>query len=305
MPAHLHSLSEAPLSEGYDAATRGDPEFAQHFEHRFTTIDGLQMHYVVGGDGPRTIVLLHGFSESWYEYRAIMPDLLLGHTVIAVDLPGLGDTTGELPSHDKATLARYVHRLLLHLGHQEGVQLVAHDFGSAVAYALAAQWPEQFGGLMIMDFGLVGGSLTFDQLKPLSFHFSFFQQEPLFEQLVAGQERLFLSYFYQLLGAPAPEKSLDEYARVYGRPGVLHNGSRYYQAWPQDEADNRRLMRKPLDMPVHIIAQAQLFDTFHTALKDAAPQATGSPVEGVGHWLLHEAPGRVLGEIKTFFDYQD
>jgi pimeloyl-ACP methyl ester carboxylesterase len=120
MSTYPHSLSEAPLSEGYDAATRDDPEFAQHFEHRFTTIDGLQMHYVVGGDGPRTIVLLHGFSESWYEYRAIMPDLLPGHTVIAVDLPGLGDTTGELPSHDKATLARYVHRLLLHLGHHEG-----------------------------------------------------------------------------------------------------------------------------------------------------------------------------------------
>ncbi|MCZ9346900.1 alpha/beta hydrolase [Streptomyces sp. TRM76130] len=296
--------SEAPLSEGYDAATRGDPEFAQHFEHRFTTIDGLQMHYVVGGAGPRTIVLLHGFSESWYEYWAIMPDLLPGHTVIAVDLPGLGDTTGELPSHDKVTLARYVHRLLLHLGRREQVQLVAHDFGSAVGYALAAQWPEQFAGLMIMDFGLVGGSLTFEQLKPLSFHFSFFQQEPLFEQLVAGRERLFLSYFYQLLGAPAPQKNLDEYARVYGRPGVLHNGSRYYRAWPQDEADNRRLMLKPLDVPVHIIAQAQLFDTFLAALRDAAPHATGSPVEGVGHWLLHEAPGRVLTEIRTFFGYQ-
>ncbi|WP_320783511.1 alpha/beta hydrolase [Streptomyces sp. CRN 30] len=297
--------SETPLSEEYDAATRDDPEFARLFQHRFTTIDGLQMHYVVGGDGPRTIVLLHGFSESWYEYRAVMPDLLPGHTVIAVDLPGLGDTTGELPSHDKVILARYVHRLLLRLGHRDRVQLVAHDFGSAVAYALAAQWPEQFAGLMIMDFGLVGSSLTFDRLKPLSFHFSFFQQEPLFEQLVTGRERLFLSYFYGLLGAPAPRPNLDEYTRVYSRPGVLRHGSRYYRAWPQDEADNRRLMAEPLTMPVHLIAQAQLLDTFLTALRDAAPHATGNPVEGVGHWLLHEAPERVLQEIKTFYDYQD
>ncbi|MEU6033705.1 alpha/beta fold hydrolase [Streptomyces tauricus] len=70
------------------------------------------MHDVVGGDGPQPIVLLHGFPETWYAYRTVMAALLPGHTVIAIDLPGLGDSSGSVLSYDKATLARYVHRLL-------------------------------------------------------------------------------------------------------------------------------------------------------------------------------------------------
>ncbi|MFL1905844.1 alpha/beta fold hydrolase [Streptomyces tauricus] len=70
------------------------------------------MHDVVGGDGPQPIVLLHGFPETWYAYRTVMAALLPGHTVIAIDLPGFGDSSGSVLSYDKATLARYVHRLL-------------------------------------------------------------------------------------------------------------------------------------------------------------------------------------------------
>ncbi len=299
-------VPETPLSENYDAATRDDPEFARHFEHRFTTVDGMQMHYVVGGEGPQPIVLLHGFPETWFGWRGIMEDLLPGHTVIAIDLPGFGDSTGKLPSHDKATLAGYVHRLLDELGHTDGVRLVSHDAG--IAYALVTRWPHQFSGLLMMDFPITGGSLTYEQVRALSYHFSFHEQEPMFEELVAGRERLYLEHFYRAMSRgseePMPPHIVDEYVRAYSRTDAFHNGSRYYQAWPQDELDNRASMTHPITIPVHFLAQAPLFEMFLTALRSAAPQATGVPLD-TGHWMLHEAPQRVLREIRTFFDYDN
>jgi pimeloyl-ACP methyl ester carboxylesterase len=81
------------------------------------------MHYVIGGDGPKVMVLLHGWPQSWYEFRQIMPSLLPGRTVIAIDLPGMGDSTGNPPFMAETVLATYVHRLLDHLGYRENVQV--------------------------------------------------------------------------------------------------------------------------------------------------------------------------------------
>ena len=296
--------TEAPLSTGYDIATRDDPTFEGMFRHGFTTIDDLQMHYVVGGNGPTPIVLLHGFGETWYGWLPIMADLLPGHTVIAVDLPGLGDSTGSLPSHDKVTLAGYVHRLLDVLGFSSGVRLVSHDAGSSIAFALVTQWRDQFAGWLMMDFPIVGGSLQYNQVRTLSYHFALHEQEPLFERLVAGRERLYLDYFYRVLtpggGLPMTPGVVDEYVRAYSRPAALHNGSRYYQAWPQDEVDNRLAMAQPLTLPVHVLAQAPLLDAFLQGVRDAAPEATGAALD-TGHWMLHEAPAAVLAAIKEHF----
>ncbi|WP_404195976.1 hypothetical protein [Streptomyces tauricus] len=81
----------------------------------------------------------------------------------------------------------------------------------------------------MMDFPVTGGELTYEQVKPLSYHFSFHSQEPLFEQLVAGRERLYLEYFYRAnspgADEPVPSHAVDEYTRAYSRPGVMHNGS--------------------------------------------------------------------------------
>lgn len=86
--------SEQPQSAGYDAASRNDAAFNDGFRHCFTTVDGIQMHHVVEGTGPRTLVMLHGWPESWPEFNGVMPQLLPGRTVIAVDRPGFGDSTG-------------------------------------------------------------------------------------------------------------------------------------------------------------------------------------------------------------------
>lgn len=298
--------SEIALSDGFDSATRDNPRFRANFSHHFQTIDGLQMHYVVGGTGPTPILLLHGFTETWFGWLPLLDDLLPGHTVIAVDLPGFGDSTGNLPAHNKRALASYVHKLLDGLGFTEGVQLVSHDAGGGIAFALATTWRDQFAGLLVMDFPIVGGALTYEQVRPLSYHFAFHAQEPIFEQLVEGRERTYLEYFYAAMSPNAPRviesDVVDEYERAYSRPGALRNGSRYYQAWEQDEIDNRQAMEQPLTIPVLMVAQRELLDPFLAAIRSAAPDATGRALD-TGHWMLHEAPDAVLSIIRDFYAF--
>lgn len=304
--------SEEPQSDSYDAATSNDAAFNRDFRHCFTTVDGVQMHYVVGGTGPQTLVLLHGWPQSWYEFRGVMPELLPGRTVIAVDLPGMGDSTGQPPAYTKTTLASYVHTLLTKLGETD-VRIGAHDFGVGVAYALAAQYREHVAGLFLMDFPLVGKNLTFDAVRPLSWHFSFNLQEPLAEDLVAGQVGTFLSYFFehsQISGSaqstaaqpiPASADSLAEYTRVFSRQQVLHAGFELYRTWAQDETENKRLQDAPLTIPVRLLTQDGFSGVMLPPLRDAAPAATGTDVSGAGHWLLEERPERVVSEIDAFY----
>lgn len=296
--------SEEPLSPGYDAATKDDAEFNKYFRHGFTTIDDVQMHYVIGGDGPQVMVLLHGWPQSWYEYRQVMPSLLPGRTVIAIDLPGLGDSTGNPPSRAKTVLATYVHKLLDHLGHRENVQVVAHDFGVSVAYPLAAQYREQISGLFLMDYGLTGKNLKFAAIESMFWHFSFNKQRPLAEELVTGRVETFLTHFFQGMktaGENISDDEMAEFVRLYSRPQVLHAGFELYRTETQDEADNTKLQETPLTIPVRMITQAGLADMVLAPLQDAAPDATSADVPGAGHFLLHEAPDRVLAEINAFY----
>lgn len=296
--------SEEPLSPGYDTATKDDAEFNKDFRHGFTTIDDVQMHYVIGGHGPQVMVLLHGWPQSWYEYRQIMPKLLPGRTVIAIDLPGMGDSTGTPPSMAKTVLASYVHRLLDHLGYRENVQVVAHDFGVSVAYPLAAQYREQIAGLFLMDYGLLGKNLKFATLEPMFWHFSFNKLRPLAEELVTGREETFFSYFFEGMktaGENVSDDELAEFVRLFSRTQVLHAGFELYRFESQDEADNAKLQDTPLTIPVRMITQAGLAEMVLPPLRDAAPDATSADVPGAGHFLLHEAPDRVLAEINAFY----
>jgi alpha/beta hydrolase fold len=97
-----HTATAGSAAPGFDSATRDDAEFNRQFRHEFADVDGLRMHYVTGGTGP-PLVLLHGWPQSWYAWRGVMPALATQYTVYALDLPGLGDSDGAPLSYDKAT----------------------------------------------------------------------------------------------------------------------------------------------------------------------------------------------------------
>ena len=106
------------------------------FSHHMASVNGIQLHYVIGGHGD-PVVLLHGWPETWYEWHNVMPALAKNYTVIAPDLRGLGDSSKPLTGYDGKTVAEDIHQLVTHLGFKT-IFLVGHDIGTQVAYSYAA-----------------------------------------------------------------------------------------------------------------------------------------------------------------------
>ena len=104
------------------------------FSHHTASINGIQMHYVIGGQGD-PVVLLHGWPQTWYEWHKVMPTLAKNYTVIAPDLRGLGDSSKPLTGYDGNTTAEDLYQLLSHLDLKQKINLVGHDIGVQTAYS--------------------------------------------------------------------------------------------------------------------------------------------------------------------------
>src|SRR5215208_6001287 len=124
------------------------------FSHHMATVNGIQMHYVIGGQGD-PIVLLHGWPQTWYEWRHVMPALAKNYTVIAPDLRGLGDSSKPVTGYDGKTVAEDIHQLVGKLGFKS-IFLVGHDIGTQVAYSYAAEHPTEVKRLAVMELTIPG-----------------------------------------------------------------------------------------------------------------------------------------------------
>src|SRR5215208_2261711 len=120
------------------------------FSHNMASVNGIQLHYVTGGKGD-PIVLLHGWPETWFEWRHIMPALAKNYTVIAPDLRGLGDSSKPLSGYDGNTTAEDIYQLLSKLGLNQKIYLVGHDVGVLTAYSYAASHSNNVSKLVILD----------------------------------------------------------------------------------------------------------------------------------------------------------
>jgi pimeloyl-ACP methyl ester carboxylesterase len=127
-----------PVASG--GVCQGLDETPAGFTEHKTTIGPLGVNYVIGGHG-QTVVLLHGYPQTWYMWRHILPALAEHYTVIAPDLPGAGKSDAPGKGYDKKTMAAEIHELLVRLGKDRDIRLVGHDIGTMVAYAYAAAHP--------------------------------------------------------------------------------------------------------------------------------------------------------------------
>ncbi|MGW3867030.1 alpha/beta fold hydrolase, partial [Streptomyces sp. NPDC005047] len=189
------AVDDAPA---YAAVTQDDPRFEKGFRHEFADVDGVRMHYVKGGSGT-PVVLIHGWPQTWYGWWPIMPELAKHHTVYAVDLPGLGDSTGSPSGYDKATLARYVHELVADRLGLRDARVVGHDLGAAVAFQYASQFPDDTARLGYLDLPLPGPAIDASAYRSLSWHIAFHTQRRVPEAVVGDDVREYLALFYPKL----------------------------------------------------------------------------------------------------------
>ncbi|MBW4700453.1 MULTISPECIES: alpha/beta fold hydrolase [unclassified Micromonospora] len=303
--------ASATITAGHDAATRDDAPFNRQFTHETADVDGVTMHYVTGGTG-EPLVLLHGWPQSWYSWREIMPALAEKYTVYALDLPGLGDSEGAPSSYDKATLARYVHRLLVDKLGLKKINLAGHDLGAGVAFQYATQFPDEVVKYAHLDYPMPGPALSASAYRQASWHMSFHHQDGFPELLVDDDVRDYLSLFYGYVayggvsfggpGAKAPftAQQIDEYARTYQRPQVLTGGFELYRTLDQDERDNKAA--KPITMPTMLLTAEGTLDFTRSTVRPLMPTITRAvEVPRAGHWLIQENPEFVTTELVTFF----
>jgi pimeloyl-ACP methyl ester carboxylesterase len=291
------SVSGAPnLQEG----------FTDTFTSRYVDIGDLRLHAVIGGDGP-PLLLVHGWPETWYYWRLVMPALARNFEVIAVDQRGIGLSDKPEDGYDTGTLGNDLIALMDALGH-ERFALVGVDTGLLISYALAADHPDRVERLVVGEAPLPGISppsplILPDQVKARLWHISFNQQDTVNEELVTGREDIF---FGAEFSASAGTNKLPDYAVKYyvdtlSSPEALHGSFQMYRAFNTSAAQNEQRKTRRLTMPVLAIGGEQSSgEMVGDTMRLTADDVQSLVIPGIGHWLAEQAPEAMLGALTEF-----
>ena len=275
--------------------------------HQYAILPEVALHYVTAGQGD-AVVLLHGWPQTWYAWRHIIPGLAECYKVIAPDLRGLGDSSKPLSGYDKKTIANDIWLLLREQLFLEQAHFVGHDWGGPTAVALAFEHPEMVRSLVLLD-GPSPGDGT-DHFHVGRWHHYFHWIPDLPEALVQGRENIYLNYFYRTWGARPDvmgDDDVSEYLRTYSKPGALRAGFNLYRAYYQDKDDNQKALAAngKLKMPLLVLAggkgRGRGADLCLESARLVAEDVRGGEVPDCGHWIPEEQPEFLLRELLSFF----
>lgn len=273
-----------------------------NFKHATAKVNGVDIHYVIGGTG-EPLVLLHGFGQNWYMWNRLLPEFSKHFTIIAPDLPGLGESGKPDSGYNKKTMATFIHGMVKQLGYDH-INLAGHDIGLMVAYAYAAQFSGEVKKLALMDALLPGVEPVWSQVKASAWWFGFFGF-PASGELVAGKERLFLTNFWPVVGHvkdPFTTGEVNEFVRAYGVKGATTGAFHWFGAFDQDALDNKTFMKTKLKMPLLAMGGEYFGAAFlvdHCKL--VADNVKGSNIKGSGHWIVQENTAQVQKDLLDFF----
>jgi pimeloyl-ACP methyl ester carboxylesterase len=271
-------------------------------DSRTAEIDGVQFHYLSAGKGP-AVLLLHGFAETSRMWRPIIPLLAEKFTVIAPDLPGIGESSIPADKIDMITSAERIHGLLRSLKIDKA-RVVGHDIGLMVAYAYAARFPGETEKLAVMDAflpGVTGWEAIYN--NPNIWHFRFNGEYP--EALVKGRERIYFEYFWNVFAADKthsiPEADRKAYSEAYAKPGRMRAAWAYFASWPRLAQDFAQLSQTKLTMPVLSIGgEKSLGNELAEQMKLVAADVTVVVLKDTGHWILEERPKETTEALTKF-----
>lgn len=269
---------------------------------RDTEVGGLKIHYLTAGKGP-TVILLHGYTQTSRMWRPIIPLLAGKFTVIAPDLPGIGDSGIPKDGLDMKTSATRIHAFAKSLG-VEKARVVGHDIGLMVAYAYAAMYPNEVEKLVLMDAFLPGVAgwepyYNNDNLWHFRFH------GPYPEALVQGREKTYFAYFWNELAADKtrslPLADRQAYVAAYSRPGRMRAGWAYFAAWPQTAHDFAEMAKTKLNMPLLAIAgEKASAGTLMPQAKLVGNNVSLVTIKDSGHWVMEEKQKETIEALLNF-----
>ncbi|NEW72685.1 alpha/beta fold hydrolase [Streptomyces rhizosphaericus] len=276
-------------------------------QHRMVWADDLRFHIVEAGEGP-TIVLVAGFPQSCYAWRRLMPLLADRFHVIAVDLPGQGDSDKPVDGYDTLTTGKRLRSLLKVLG-EDWYVLVGHDVGAWVGYAYAHQFAADLRGVVLLDGNIPGVTLrptiTLGPDNWRNWHFLFNPIPDLPEALLQGRERILIEWFFSRKTAnwrsTFSKADIDEYERVYQAPGGLRGMLGYYRAVLEDIEQNTPLMRRKIGVPILALGgEVGSAPDLYESMRPLGSDVRGGVIAGSGHYIPEEEPEALAREISDF-----
>lgn len=291
VPAPGTSVPSAPAGAGPTGAGAA-------VEQGSVPVEGGTIHYTRTGSGP-PLLLLHGWPETSHAWHKTMPDLANSYTVIALDLPGLGESSVPAGGYDKASTARRVREAVQRLGYRE-IMILAHDVGGMVGFAYARDFPTEVTRLAVLESPLAGPTL--DKLNQFTWHILFNSTPaPIPEQLIDDEDvPTYLGMFFEGSVSPADR---EPYYRAYADPTRRHAGFEYYRALRADAHDvQRNGESKRLAMPVLAVGAARslgglVAESYRPVAKDVrevlAPDSA--------HFIPEENPRFVIDCARLFF----
>ena len=186
------------------------------------------------------ILLVHGFPESWWAFRTLIPLLAARHRVFAVDLRGFGDSGNGPGAYDSSTSAEDLHQLIGRLG-VGPVHLTGQDISGATVFRLAAGHPEDVRSLTAIEMGLPGFGLEMlaDVTHGGAWHIGLLAAPGIPELVLAGRELDFLGRyaFPSMTAVPGSITDADiaEFARGYSRPYGWRGAAGLYQSMLRED----------------------------------------------------------------------
>lgn len=278
--------------------------------HRAIQVNGEALHYVSAGDSGSRVLLVHGFPESWWAFRGVIPPLAAEHRVIAVDLPGFGDSAHGPGDYSSAFAAESLRQLIeqLDLG---PVHLTGQDIAGPTTFRLAAQHPELIRSYAAIETGLPGFGLEMlaDVTHGGTWHIGVMAAPGIPQMLLSGRERDFLAgYAYPAMSAKTEaitERDIDEFTRAYAKPDGFAGAIGLYRSMLADGEEIQQIVAGgKLTMPVLSVG-AGTGPFTHQTMNAVAENVTEANLTDIGHLAALEDPRALAETLLGFYQTLD
>lgn len=278
------------------------------WEHRLVPANGARFHVAELGQGPM-VLLLHGFPEFWWAWRAQLPALAeAGYRAVAMDLRGYGGSDKPPHGYDTFTLAADAASVIRSLGAEDAV-VVGHGWGGWIGWSMPSMQPAVTRAVAAlgMPHPLAWRRASYaDPAQVRANGYLAGLQRPFVPERRLSRNSTYVEGFLRRWAAPdggwPPPDVVERYAHAMGLPFVAHSAAEYYR-WlvrSQLRSDGRRFVNR-LHRAVRVPV-LQLHGEQDGAFVPSAAAGSGGYVtgpfnqrflRGAGHFLPEEAPDEV------------
>jgi len=276
--------------------------------HHLARVNGTELHYVSAGTSGSPILLVHGFPETWWTFHKVIPLLAETHRVVAIDLPGLGDSSNAAGDYGTEAAAETLHALVaeLDLG---PVHITAQDFSGSTVFRLASTHPDDILSFTAIETSLpgFGWEALADVTHGGAWHIGLLAAPGIAEMLLTGRERDLIGGIsfpaMTVVQGSITAADIDEFVRAYSRPHGFRGAEGLYRSMLAEGAELQALAdSSPLTVPVLTVG-ARGGSFTETSISRAAKGTLQSVLlDGVGHYPALEAPDRFSSALLEFVE---